>query len=101
MVLNVWFAFGVSCVVGLLLGLRLPVSVYFIMLICLLAVQVGMRCFLRFYIVFTPKVGRSQGRERVMVIGGGESGRSGLAQLQHRNLRRDPRLQISETVQPV
>ena len=76
MALHVFAAFGISCVAGLLFGLRLPVSVYFIMLICLLALQVGMRCFLRFYIVFANKAGRSQGRERIMVIGGGEAGRT-------------------------
>jgi len=82
MALNVFAAFGLSCVVGLLLGLRLPVSVYFIMLICLLATQVGMRCFLRFYVVFANKAGRSQGRERIMIIGGGEAGRTLIQEMQ-------------------
>lgn len=76
MVFSVVLAFGLSCGAGLLLGLRLPISVYFIMLICLLAMQVGMRCFLRFYVVFANKAERPKGRERIMVIGGGEAGRT-------------------------
>ena len=76
MVFHVIISFGLSCAASLLLGLRLPFSVYFIMLICLLALQVGMRCFLRFYVVFAKKAGRGQGRERIMIIGGGEAGRT-------------------------
>ena len=82
MVLNVFAAFGISCLVGLFLGLRLPISVYFIMLVCLLILQVGMRCFLRFYVVFVRKAERSRGRERIMVIGGGEAGRILIQEMQ-------------------
>lgn len=88
MILNVFGAFAISCLIGLLFGLRLPVSVYFIMLVCLLILQVGMRCFLRFYVVFTRKVERPEGRERIMVIGGGEAGRA-LIQEMHGNRKVD------------
>lgn len=82
MVLAVFAAFMLSCATGLLFGIRLPISVYFIMLVCLLIFQVGMRCFLRFYVVFAQKAERPRGRERIMVIGGGEAGRTLIQEMQ-------------------
>ena len=76
MILSVALAFAASGAAGRLLGLRLPISVAFVDLLCLGMAQVGMRCFLRFYGVMIHTLYQARGGgERLMLIGAGEAGR--------------------------
>jgi len=75
MVVSVVIAFAVSLMCALLMGVKLPRSVSFIMIICLLMTQVGMRCVLRFYVMFAKKVGAHTDDERILLIGAGDAGR--------------------------
>ncbi len=76
MVASVSFGYLISLGVGLVLGVHMPRSVYFILLICLLMTQIGMRCFLRFYELFAKKMVRAETQERIMIIGAGDAGRA-------------------------
>ena len=83
MILSVIMGFAASYLIGCAVELRLPNSVAFIDLLCLLSTQVGMRCFLRFYSVFIQALEQRQvGGERIMIIGGGEAGRLLLHEIQ-------------------
>ena len=83
MILTVVLAFVTSYVIGRAVGLRLPNSVAFIDLLCLVITQVGMRCALRFYRVFSLAVDkRKDNGERIMIIGGGSAGRLLLNEIQ-------------------
>jgi len=76
MILSVILAFGLSFGAGRLFGMRLPVSVTFVALLCQIIALVGIRCFLRFYGVMVRTLGQRQaGGERIMLIGAGEAGR--------------------------
>lgn len=76
MVISVCAAYVLSVVVSLCMGVSLPRSVYFILLICLLMAQVGMRCVLRFYVTFAGRMGQGEKGERIMIIGAGDAGRT-------------------------
>jgi len=76
MILSVLLAFLLSYIVGRLFGMRLPTSVAFIDVCLLMFLQVGMRCFLRFYGVAVHSLEQlGGGGERIMLIGAGEAGR--------------------------
>ena len=81
MILSVMAAFLISYIAGWLLKLRLPTSVAFIDLMCLLFGQVGMRAFLRFYGVFVRSMPGAGNGERIMLIGAGEAGRMLLREI--------------------
>ncbi len=76
MIVSVAAAFAASLVSALLLGVHMPRSVCFIMAICLLMAQVGMRCVLRFYVMFAKKIEARSDDERIMIIGAGDAGRA-------------------------
>ena len=74
--LAVLAAFFFSMAAGILAGARLPLGVYFIMLLCQEISMVGMRCFFRFYAVLRWLMTRNNGvQERIMLIGAGAAGR--------------------------
>ena len=83
MVISVIAAYGASVAIGLLFGIRLPNSIYFILMICLLTAQVGMRCALRIYVMLSKRMGVSGGDERIMIIGAGDAGRALLFEMQN------------------
>lgn len=63
-------------------GHRLPLGVYFIMLLCEEASMVGMRCFFRFYTILKRLLNHgSTETERIMIIGAGEAGRMLLREI--------------------
>lgn len=68
-------SFLLGMAAGILSGHRLPMGVYFIMLLCEEASMVGMRGFFRFYAVLRRLLesGRT-GTERIMLIGAGKAG---------------------------
>ena len=76
MVASVCIAYVIAVVVSLCVGIRMPRSIYFIMLICLLMTQVGMRCSLRFYVIFAGRNATGKAGERIMIIGAGDAGRT-------------------------
>ena len=70
-----FLAYILGCVVTILIGVRLPRSLYFIVPMLAVPMQVGMRSALRFWTMITRK--RSQGdEERILLIGAGEGGRA-------------------------
>ena len=75
MLISVSVAFVLSWTAGRLAGLRLPISVALIDLMCLVLAQVGMRTFLRFYSFFLRSMGGVSGDNNIMIIGAGEAGR--------------------------
>lgn len=77
MVASASLAYLISAVVSMCLGIKLPRSIYFIMLICLLMAQVGIRCILRFYVTFLGRKEQNANKgERIMIIGAGDAGRA-------------------------
>ncbi len=82
MFLSAVLAFLLSAGTGWIIKIRLPRSIYFIMLTCLLFLQVGMRCVLRFYVMLSKKTRTAQEVERIMLIGAGEAGRTLLQEIQ-------------------
>ena len=81
MLVSTVLAFAASYIVARILGLRLPTSVAFVDLLCLIGALVGMRCFLRFYHMLLRSYLGEKGEERIMLIGGGEAGRQLLKEL--------------------
>ena len=80
--LAVLAAFFFSMAAGILAGARLPLGVYFIMLLCQEISMVGMRCFFRFYAVLRWLMTRNNGvQERIMLIGAGAAGRMLLREI--------------------
>jgi len=76
MIFSVVLAFLASGVTARFAGIRLPISVAFVDLLCQMIVLVGMRCSLRFYGVVIHAMSQSKsGGERIMLIGAGEAGR--------------------------
>ena len=73
---SVILAFAVSTAAAAFLGNHQPRSVVFMQFVFQLVLQVGGRCFFRFWdsIHFTLKSMRSSGGQRVMLIGAGEAG---------------------------
>ena len=75
MCFSVVLAFGVTFLCCLVCGLRLPRSVWFLMLVFQLCSLVGIRCALRFWTVFCAYLRtRRPGGERIMLIGAGAAG---------------------------
>lgn len=82
MVVSVSAAHVLSVAAAIMLGIKVPNSVYFIMLLCLLTTQVGMRCALRFYVILVRKTAKSADDERIMIFGAGDAGRMLLHEAQ-------------------
>jgi len=76
MVLSVCVGYLLSLLVGSIVGVHLPRSVYFLLLVFLLMTQTGMRCILRFYATFIRRYRHSDSQERIMIIGAGEAGQA-------------------------
>ena len=76
MVVSVCFGYLLSTAGGFVIGVRLPGSVRFLLLVFLLMTQVGMRCFLRIYETFIKRYRHSESQERIMIIGAGEAGQA-------------------------
>jgi FlaA1/EpsC-like NDP-sugar epimerase len=73
----VLMAFAANVVGGVIAGCRLPGGVYFVMLLGQEFSMVGMRCALRFAAIARSILGRvskTEGTERIMVIGAGAAG---------------------------
>ena len=85
MIVSVSMAYLASVIVGIFAGAHMPRSMYFIMFICLLMTQVGMRCFLRFYLIFARRSAKANAGERIMIIGAGDAGRTLLHEAQTSN----------------
>lgn len=80
--LAVLAAFLFCMTASILAGARLPLGVYFIMLLCQEISMVGMRCFFRFYAVLRWLLVRNRRtRERIMLIGAGAAGRMLLREI--------------------
>lgn len=82
MLISSVLAFVLSCAAGLVCGARLPVSVYVIMLVCLVVLQTGIRCSLRFYSLAFRKSNEYGVRERIMLIGAGDAGYALIHEMQ-------------------
>ena len=74
MVLSVLAAWVVSLVACLLLGWKLPRSIYFLQLVLELFLMVGMRCSMRFFCLIQNELAATD-TERIMLIGAGAAGR--------------------------
>lgn len=77
----VFGAFLLSMAVSIIGNHRLPMGVYFIMLLCEEISMVGMRCFFRFYAIVGKLLNRGTSGERIMLIGAGEAGRMLLREI--------------------
>jgi len=76
MIVSVVLSFFMTCVIAVVLRVRMPISVTFVMLLCQMVTMVGIRCFLRFYnVIARSALQRGAEQERVMLIGAGEAGR--------------------------
>ena len=75
-------AFLFNMAVSMVSGCRLPLGVYFIMLLCEVVSMVGMRCFFRFQAMLRGLLNRGEEKmERIMIIGAGEAGRMLLREI--------------------
>ncbi len=75
MVLSSLLAYAASCVISMIFGVRMPLSIYFIALVLGVLVQVCMRNVLRISTMFRHKQGQTD-EERILLIGAGEGGRA-------------------------
>ena len=80
MTLSVFLAYGAFHIPAAAAGYHPPKSVLFIELLCQIFLLVGERCAYRFARVFLHQAGRDAG-ERIMLIGGGDAGRTLLREI--------------------
>ena len=87
MLISSFMAFWASCILSfplrMVTNMRLPISVYCMLVVLLPMFQVGMRCFLRFYTMIRDRLSSNHGEERIMIIGAGEACRALLQEMSH------------------
>lgn len=81
---SVILAYGISLILGRLAGIRLPISIAFIHLMCHMLALISIRCLLRLYNEMLRTLNR-RSEARIMLIGAGEAGRMLLHELAHSN----------------